>query len=191
MCRSSSALRHDALARLAARAGLSGRVSIISMSSRFYRRRAPRGLPREPQILGRLNGGLQKISPESRRSRRSARKRNARRFQEINFRYRERAAAEHPLQCGVLSRDRTFARSASGCCSGTAAICHGQRDPTASWSHFFNISSHVPADPRLAEKYNIMQAAMASSERIFALLETAEQIRIRRNRSGSKTHRRD
>ena len=34
-------------------------------------------------------------------------------------------------------------------------------------------SAHVSADSRLAEKYNIMQAAMASSERIFTLLDTA------------------
>ena len=97
---------------------------VILYISRFYRRRAREVYRESRLILGRLNAGLQEnIAGVATIQAFGQEAKMYRRFQEINFQLPRCVAAEHSLQRGVLSRDRTVQRAhASDCCSGTAAI---------------------------------------------------------------------
>jgi ATP-binding cassette, subfamily B, multidrug efflux pump len=153
---------------------------IILYISRFYRSRA-RDVYRESRlILGRLNAGLQEnIAGVATIQAFGQEEKMYRRFQDVNLSYRNvllRSIRYNALFFPVIE---VFSALTIG-----LLLWYGGRQILASTVSAGVVVAFIQYIQRmyqpirdLAEKYNIMQAAMASSERIFALLDTTETIK--------------
>ncbi|MGE5820234.1 MAG: ABC transporter ATP-binding protein [Deltaproteobacteria bacterium] len=152
---------------------------LILYISRFYRRRA-RDVYRESRlILARLNAGLQEnIAGVATIQAFGQDEKMYRRFREINLSYRNvllRSVRYNALFFPIIE---VFSAITIG-----LLLWYGGRQILASTIQAGVIVAFIQYIQRvyqpirdLAEKYNIMQAAMASSERIFTLLDTSEAI---------------
>lgn len=152
---------------------------LILYISRFYRQRA-RDVYRESRlILARLNAGLQEnIAGVATIQAFGQDEKMYRRFREINLSYRNvllRSVRYNALFFPIIE---VFSAITIG-----LLLWYGGRQILASTIQAGVIVAFIQYIQRvyqpirdLAEKYNIMQAAMASSERIFTLLDTSEAI---------------
>jgi ATP-binding cassette subfamily B multidrug efflux pump len=153
---------------------------VILFISRFYRRRA-RDVYRESRmILGRLNAGLQEnIAGVATVQAFGQEERMYRRFQEVNLSYRDvllRSIRYNALFFPVIE---VFSAVSIGLLLWRGAeliLAHAvEAGVLVAFMQYIQRMYQPIRD--LAEKYNIMQAAMASSERIFALLDDRETIK--------------
>ncbi len=153
---------------------------VILYASRFYRRRAREVYRESRLILGRLNAGLQEnIAGVATVQAFGQEEKMYQRFKEINLSYRDvllRSIRYNALFFPVIE---IFSALSIG-----LLLWYGGRQILSSAVQAGVIVAFIQYVQRmyqpirdLAEKYNIMQAAMASSERIFALLDTAETIK--------------
>jgi len=152
---------------------------IILYISRFYRSRA-RDVYRESRlILGRLNAGLQEnIAGVATIQAFGQEEKMYRRFQDVNLSYRNvllRSIRYNALFFPVIE---VFSALTIG-----LLLWYGGRQILANTVSAGVVVAFIQYIQRmyqpirdLAEKYNIMQAAMASSERIFTLLDTPETL---------------
>jgi ATP-binding cassette subfamily B multidrug efflux pump len=148
--------------------------------SRFYRRRA-RDVYRESRmILGRLNAGLQEnIAGVATVQAFGQEERMYRRFQEVNLSYRDvllRSIRYNALFFPVIE---VFSAVSVGLLlwRGADLILANAVEAGVLVAFMQYIQRMYQPIRDLAEKYNVMQAAMASSERIFALLDDRETIK--------------
>ncbi len=153
---------------------------LILFISRFYRRRA-RDVYRESRmILGRLNAGLQEnIAGVATVQAFGQEERMYRRFQEVNLSYRDvllRSIRYNALFFPVIE---VFSAVSIGLLlwRGAELILANAVEAGVLVAFMQYIQRMYQPIRDLAEKYNIMQAAMASSERIFALLDDRETIK--------------
>jgi ATP-binding cassette subfamily B multidrug efflux pump len=153
---------------------------LILFISRFYRRRA-RDVYRESRmILGRLNAGLQEnIAGVATVQAFGQEQRMYRRFQEVNLSYRDvllRSIRYNALFFPVIE---VFSAVSVGLLlwRGADLILANAVEAGVLVAFMQYIQRMYQPIRDLAEKYNIMQAAMASSERIFALLDDRETIK--------------
>ncbi|HEY3151330.1 MAG TPA: ABC transporter ATP-binding protein [Candidatus Binatia bacterium] len=153
---------------------------VILSISRFYRRRAREVYRESRLILGRLNAGLQEnIAGVATVQAFGQEEKMYRRFREVNLSYRDvllRSIRYNALFFPVIE---IFSALSIG-----LLLWYGGQQILASAVQAGVIVAFIQYVQRmyqpirdLAEKYNIMQAAMASSERIFALLDTSETIK--------------
>ena len=153
---------------------------IILYISRFYRRRAREVYRESRMILGRLNGGLQEnIAGVATIQAFGQEAKMYRRFQEINFRYRDVLLRSIRYNAVFFPVIELFSALSVGMLlwyGGNLVMANAiQAGVMVAFLQYIQRMYQPIRD--LAEKYNIMQAAMASSERIFALLDTAEQVK--------------
>ena len=153
---------------------------LILFISRFYRRRA-RDVYRESRmILGRLNAGLQEnIAGVATVQAFGQEERMYRRFQEVNLSYRDvllRSIRYNALFFPVIE---VFSAISIGLLlwRGAELILANAVQAGVLVAFMQYIQRMYQPIRDLAEKYNVMQAAMASSERIFALLDDPEKIK--------------
>jgi ATP-binding cassette subfamily B protein len=152
---------------------------VILYISRFYRRRAREVYRESRLILGRLNAGLQEnLAGVATVQAFGQEERMYRRFQKVNFDYRDvllRSIRYNALFFPVIE---IFSAIAIGLLLwyGGRQILASAVEPGVLVAFIQYIQRMFQPIRDLAEKYNIMQAAMASSERIFALLDHAEKI---------------
>ena len=148
--------------------------------SRFYRRRAREVYRESRQILGRLNAGLQEsIAGVATVQAFGQEEKMYRRFQEVNLSYRDvllRSIRYNALFFPVIE---VFSAISVG-----LLLWYGGQQILANTVEAGVLVAFIQYIQRmfqpirdLAEKYNIMQAAMASSERIFLLLDHPETIK--------------
>ncbi len=153
---------------------------VILYISRFYRRRAREVYRESRLILGRLNAGLQEnIAGVATVQAFGQEDKMYQRFKEVNLSYRDvllRSIRYNALFFPVIE---IFSALSIG-----LLLWYGGQQILSSAVQAGVIVAFIQYVQRmyqpirdLAEKYNIMQAAMASSERIFALLDTAETIK--------------
>ena len=153
---------------------------VILYISRFYRRRAREVYRESRLILGRLNAGLQEnIAGVATVQAFGQEEKMYRRFREVNLSYRDvllRSIRYNALFFPVIE---IFSALSIG-----LLLWYGGQQILSSAVQAGVIVAFIQYVQRmyqpirdLAEKYNIMQAAMASSERIFALLDTSETIK--------------
>jgi ATP-binding cassette subfamily B multidrug efflux pump len=152
---------------------------IILYVSRFYRRRAREVYRESRMILGRLNAGLQEnIAGVATIQAFGQEAKMYRRFQEINFRYRDVLLRSIRYNAVFFPVIELFSALTVGLLlwyGGNLVMANAiQAGVMVAFLQYIQRMYQPIRD--LAEKYNIMQAAMASSERIFALLDTAETI---------------
>ncbi len=152
---------------------------IILYISRFYRRRA-REVYRESRIiLGRLNAGLQEnIAGVATVQAFGQEEKMYRRIQEVNLSYRDvllRSIRYNALFFPVIE---VFSAISIG-----LLLWYGGRQILGNAVEAGVLVAFIQYIQRmfqpirdLAEKYNVMQAAMASSERVFLLLDHPETI---------------
>jgi ATP-binding cassette, subfamily B, multidrug efflux pump len=153
---------------------------IILYFSRFYRRRAREVYRESRLILGRLNAGLQENIAGVATIQAFGQEANMyRRFQEINFRYRDVLLQSIRYNAVFFPVIEVFSALSVGLLlwyGGNLVIANTiQAGVMVAFIQYIQRMYQPIRD--LAEKYNIMQAAMASSERIFALLDTPETIK--------------
>jgi ATP-binding cassette subfamily B protein len=153
---------------------------LILYISRFYRRRAREVYRESRLVLGRLNAGLQEnIAGVATIQAFGQEEKMYRRFQEINLRYRDVLLRSIGYNAVFFPVIEVF----SALTIGLLLWYGGQQILTNSVQAgvlvaFIQYIQRMYQPIRdLAEKYNIMQAAMASSERIFALLDTPATIK--------------
>jgi len=155
-------------------------VPVILYISRFYRRRAREVYRESRLILGRLNAGLQEnIAGVATVQAFGQEAKMYRLFREVNLSYRDvllRSIRYNALFFPVIE---IFSALSIG-----LLLWYGGQQILSSAVQAGVIVAFIQYVQRmyqpirdLAEKYNIMQAAMASSERIFALLDTSETIK--------------
>jgi len=153
---------------------------VILYISRFYRRRA-RDVYRESRlILGRLNAGLQEnIAGVATVQAFGQEEKMYRRFQEVNLSYRDVLLRSIRYNAVFFPVIEVFAAISVG-----LLLWYGGHQIGANAVEAGVLVAFIQYIQRmyqpirdLAEKYNIMQAAMASSERIFALLDHPETIK--------------
>jgi len=153
---------------------------VILYISRFYRRRAREVYRESRLILGRLNAGLQEnIAGVATVQAFGQEEKMYRRFREVNLSYRDvllRSIRYNALFFPVIE---IFSALSIG-----LLLWYGGQQILSSAVQAGVIVAFIQYVQRmyqpirdLAEKYNLMQAAMASSERIFALLDTSETIK--------------
>jgi len=154
---------------------------VIIYLSRFYRRRAREVYRQSRLILGRLNAGLQEnIAGVATVQAFGQEARMYRRFQDVNRNYRDvllQSIRNNALFFPVIE---LFSAISVGLLlwyggvqmSGGAAVEAGV---LVAFLQYIQRMYQPIRD--LAEKYNIMQAAMASSERIFLLLDETEAVK--------------
>ncbi len=153
---------------------------VILYISRFYRRRAREVYRESRQILGRLNAGLQEsIAGVATVQAFGQEAKMYRRFQDVNVSYRDvllRSIRYNALFFPVIE---VFSAISVG-----LLLWYGGQQILANAVEAGVLVAFIQYIQRmfqpirdLAEKYNIMQAAMASSERIFLLLDHAETIK--------------
>jgi len=152
---------------------------IILYVSRFYRRRAREVYRESRLILGRLNAGLQEnIAGVATIQTFGQEEKMYRRFQEINYRYRDVLLRSIRYNAVFFPVIEVFSALSVGLLlwyGGNLVMANAiQAGVMVAFIQYIQRMYQPIRD--LAEKYNIMQAAMASSERIFALLDTAETI---------------
>ncbi|HEV8720963.1 MAG TPA: ABC transporter ATP-binding protein [Candidatus Binatia bacterium] len=153
---------------------------VILYISRFYRRRAREVYRESRLVLGRLNAGLQEnLAGVATIQAFGQEEKMYRRFQEINFRYRDvllRSISYNALFFPVIE---VFSALTIGLLLwyGSQQILTNSVQAGVLVAFIQYIQRMYQPIRDLAEKYNIMQAAMASSERIFALLDTPATIK--------------
>lgn len=153
---------------------------VILYISRFYRRRAREVYRESRLILGRLNAGLQEnIAGVATIQAFGQEAKMYRRFQDVNFSYRDvllRSIRYNALFFPVIE---LFAALSVGLLLwyGGQQILGGTIQAGVMVAFIQYIQRMYQPIRDLAEKYNIMQAAMASSERIFSLLDTPERVK--------------
>jgi ABC-type multidrug transport system fused ATPase/permease subunit len=153
---------------------------IILYASRFYRRRAREVYRESRLILGRLNAGLQEnLAGVATIQAFGQEAKMYRRFQETNFHYRDvllRSIRYNALFFPVIELFSALSIGLLLWYGGNLIMANAiQAGVLVAFIQYIQRMYQPIRD--LAEKYNIMQAAMASSERIFALLDTAETIK--------------
>jgi ATP-binding cassette subfamily B multidrug efflux pump len=153
---------------------------VILYISRFYRQRA-RDVYRESRlILARLNAGLQEnIAGVATIQAFGQDEKMYRRFREINLSYRNVLLRSVRYNAVFFPIIEVFSALTIGLLlwyGGRQILAHTiQAGVIVAFIQYIQRMYQPIRD--LAEKYNIMQAAMASSERIFTLLDTTEAIK--------------
>jgi len=148
--------------------------------SRFYRRRAREVYRESRLILGRLNAGLQEnLAGVATVQAFGQEDKMYRRFQEVNLSYRDVLLRSIRYNAVFFPVIEVFSAISIG-----LLLWHGANQILANAVEAGVLVAFLQYIQRmyqpirdLAEKYNIMQAAMASSERIFALLDHPETIK--------------
>ena len=153
---------------------------LILYISRFYRRRAREVYRESRLILARLNAGLQEnIAGIGTIQAFGQEEKMYRRFQEINYGYRNVLLRSVRYNAVFFPIIEVFSALTIGLLlwtGGQLILEHAiQAGVLVAFIQYIQRMYHPIRD--LAEKYNIMQAAMASSERIFTLLDTPETIK--------------
>lgn len=148
--------------------------------SRFYRRRAREVYRESRLILGRLNAGLQEnIAGVATIQAFAQEEKMYRRFQEVNLSYRNVLLRSIRYNAVFFPVIEIFSALSIG-----LLLWYGGQQILSDAVQAGVIVAFIQYIQRmyqpirdLAEKYNIMQAAMASAERIFALLDTPETLK--------------
>ena len=153
---------------------------VIVYVSRFYRRRAREVYRESRLILARLNAGLQEnIAGVATIQAFGQEDRMYRRFRDINYHYRDvllRSIRYNALFFPVIELFSALSVGLLLWYGGSLIMGNAiQAGVIVAFIQYIQRMYQPIRD--LAEKYNIMQAAMASSERIFALLDTRETIK--------------
>lgn len=153
---------------------------IILYFSRFYRRRAREVYRESRLVLGRLNAGLQEnIAGAATIQAFGQEEKMYRRFQEINYRYRDVLLRSIRYNAVFFPIIEVFSALSVGLLlwyGGHLVMANAiQAGVMVAFIQYIQRMYQPIRD--LAEKYNVMQAAMASSERIFALLDNSETIK--------------
>jgi ATP-binding cassette subfamily B protein len=153
---------------------------VILYASRFYRRRAREVYRESRLILGRLNAGLQEnIAGVATIQAFGQEVKMYRRFQDINFHYRDvllRSIRYNALFFPVIELFSALSVGLLLWYGGQQILTDAvQAGVLVAFIQYIQRMYQPIRD--LVEKYNILQAAMASSERIFALLDTPETIK--------------
>jgi ATP-binding cassette, subfamily B, multidrug efflux pump len=152
---------------------------LILYASRFYRRRAREVYRESRLILGRLNAGLQEnIAGVATIQAFGQEARMYRRFQQINLHYRDVLLQSIRNNAMFFPVIEIFSALTIGLLLwyGGHEIIAGSVQAGVLVAFIQYIQRMYQPIRDLAEKYNIMQAAMASAERIFALLDTPVTI---------------
>ncbi len=153
---------------------------VILYISRFYRRRAREVYRESRLILGRLNAGLQEnIAGVATIQAFGQEAKMYRRFQDVNFRFRDVLLRSIRYNALFFPAIELFSALSIGLLLwyGAHQILAGAIQAGVLVAFIQYIQRMYQPIRDLAEKYNIMQAAMASSERIFALLDTPETVK--------------
>ncbi|MGH7816503.1 MAG: ABC transporter ATP-binding protein [Candidatus Binatia bacterium] len=153
---------------------------VILYVSRFYRRRAREVYRESRLILGRLNAGLQEnIAGVATVQAFGQEDKMYRRFQEVNLSYRDVLLQSIRYNALFFPVIELFSAISVG-----LLLWYGGHQILANAVEAGVLVAFIQYIQRmyqpirdLAEKYNIMQAAMASSERIFQLLDHPETIK--------------
>ncbi len=148
--------------------------------SRFYRRRAREVYRESRLILGRLNAGLaENLAGAATIQAFGQEEKMYGRFREVNLNYRDVLLRSIRYNAVFFPLIEIFSALSVG-----LLLWYGGRQILSSAVPAGVIVAFIQYIQRmyqpirdLAEKYNIMQAAMASAERIFALLDTPETIK--------------
>ena len=153
---------------------------LILYISRFYRRRAREVYRESRLILARLNAGLQEnIAGVATIQAFGQEEKMYRRFQEINLGYRNVLLRSVRYNAVFFPIIEIFSALTIGLLlwygGGLVVQNVVEAGVIVAFIQYIQRMYHPIRD--LAEKYNIMQAAMASSERVFTLLDTAETIK--------------
>jgi ATP-binding cassette subfamily B protein len=153
---------------------------LILYLSRFYRRRAREVYRESRLILARLNAGLQEnIAGVATIQAFGQEEKMYRRFQEINLGYRNVLLRSIRYNAVFFPIIEIFSALTIGLLlwygGGLVVQNVVEAGVIVAFIQYIQRMYHPIRD--LAEKYNIMQAAMASSERVFTLLDTAETIK--------------
>ena len=148
--------------------------------SRFYRRRAREVYRESRLILGRLNAGLQEnIAGVATIQAFAQEEKMYRRFQEVNLSYRNVLLRSIRYNAVFFPVIEIFSALSIGLLlwyGGQQILSNAvQAGVIVAFIQYIQRMYQPIRD--LAEKYNIMQAAMASAERIFALLDTPETLK--------------
>ncbi|HEY2918298.1 MAG TPA: ABC transporter ATP-binding protein, partial [Candidatus Binatia bacterium] len=152
---------------------------LILYASRFYRRRAREVYRESRLILGRLNAGLQEnIAGVATIQAFGQEARMYQRFQQINLHYRDVLLRSIQNNAVFFPIIEVFSALTIGLLLwyGGHEIIAGSVQAGVLVAFIQYIQRMYQPIRDLAEKYNIMQAAMASAERIFALLDTPVTI---------------
>jgi ATP-binding cassette subfamily B protein len=152
---------------------------VIIYISRFYRRRAREVYRESRMILGRLNAGLQEnLAGVATIQAFGQEERMYRRFQDVNLSYRNVLLRSIRYNAVFFPVIELFSALTIGLLlwyGGQQILANAvQAGVLVAFIQYIQRMYQPIRD--LAEKYNVMQAAMASSERIFALLDTPETI---------------
>ena len=153
---------------------------VIVYLSRFYRRRAREVYRQSRLILGRLNAGLQEnIAGVATVQAFGQEERMYRRFQEVNLNYRDVLLQSIRNNAVFFPMIELFSAISVGLLLwyGGFQVLGNAVEAGVLVAFLQYIQRMYQPIRDLAEKYNIMQAAMASSERIFLLLDEAETIK--------------
>ncbi|MBI2365269.1 MAG: ABC transporter ATP-binding protein [Deltaproteobacteria bacterium] len=153
---------------------------LILYLSRFYRRRAREVYRESRLILARLNAGLQEnIAGVATIQAFGQEEKMYRRFQEINLGYRNVLLRSVRYNAVFFPIIEIFSALTIGLLlwygGGLVVQNIVEAGVIVAFIQYIQRMYHPIRD--LAEKYNIMQAAMASSERVFTLLDTPETIK--------------
>ncbi len=153
---------------------------LILYLSRFYRRRAREVYRESRLILARLNAGLQEnIAGVATIQAFGQEEKMYRQFQEINLGYRNVLLRSVRYNAVFFPIIEIFSALTIGLLlwygGGLVVQNVVEAGVIVAFIQYIQRMYHPIRD--LAEKYNIMQAAMASSERVFTLLDTAETIK--------------
>ncbi len=148
--------------------------------SRFYRRRAREVYRESRLILGRLNAGLQEnLAGAATIQAFGQEDKMYRRFHEVNLNYRDVLLRSIRYNAVFFPVIELFSALTIGLLlwyGGQLILADAvQAGVLVAFIQYIQRMYQPIRD--LAEKYNIMQAAMASAERIFALLDTPETIK--------------
>ena len=153
---------------------------VIIYLSRFYRRRAREVYRQSRLILGRLNAGLQEnIAGVATVQAFGQEQRMYRRFQEVNLNYRDVLLQSIRNNALFFPAIELFSAISVGLLLWYGGVrMAGNAVEAGVMVAFLQYIQRMYQPIRdLAEKYNIMQAAMASSERIFLLLDQPETLK--------------
>jgi ATP-binding cassette subfamily B multidrug efflux pump len=153
---------------------------LILYISRFYRRRAREVYRESRLILARLNAGLQEsIAGVGTIQAFGQEAKVYRRFQEINYGYRNVLLRSVRYNAVFFPIIEIFSALTIGLLLwyGGLLILENAIQAGIIVAFIQYIQRMYQPIRDLAEKYNIMQAAMASAERIFTLLDTKETIK--------------
>jgi ATP-binding cassette subfamily B protein len=153
---------------------------MILYISRFYRRRAREVYRESRLVLGRLNAGLQEnIAGVATVQAFGQEEKMYQRFQEVNLSYRDVLLRSIRYNAVFFPVIEVFSAISLGLLLwyGSQQILAGAVQAGVLVAFIQYIQRMYQPIRDLAEKYNIMQAAMASSERIFALLDHPETIK--------------